>query len=226
MAKIYVDNKSVLKKEHWILNPNGTRDMASIRSRPPRTSSRQIRIARSTIGLILRTLPEPFKMLKTGQRARSSAGRDLGELQDARDEAEFNIEEMIRVRDLGTNTPTGVPYTEDQIMAMVRKGKQRGHIPDVGRVLAGQGRDAISINKPQCTHTHTDVDEVKEENTPLRKELSMLRTIIWSDDQMSQLLTQLESQHEVGGGNESGGGGDEDVGRDEDADRDEESWDM
>ncbi|GKE55311.1 hypothetical protein Tco_1494496 [Tanacetum coccineum] len=136
---------------------------------------------------------------------------------------------MIRVRDLGTNTPTGVPNTEDQIMAMVRKGKQRGHIPNVGRVLAELGRDAISINKPQCTHTHTDVDEVKEENTPLRKELSMLRTIIRSDDQMSQLLTQLESQHEVGGASKSGGGGDdepsadEDVGRDEDADRDEES---
>nr|GEX11984.1 hypothetical protein [Tanacetum cinerariifolium] len=27
-------------------------------------------------------------------------------------------EEMLRLRDLGPNTPTGVPYTEDQIMAM------------------------------------------------------------------------------------------------------------
>ncbi|GJT71286.1 hypothetical protein Tco_1030572 [Tanacetum coccineum] len=33
---------------------------------------------------------------------------------------------------LGSNTETGVPYTEDEIMAIVRGGKQRGHIPGVG----------------------------------------------------------------------------------------------
>ncbi|GKB87296.1 serine-threonine/tyrosine-protein kinase catalytic domain-containing protein [Tanacetum coccineum] len=131
-------------------------------------------------------------------------------------------EEMIRLRDLGANTPTGVPYTEDQIMAMVRKGKQRGHIPGVGRVLAGQGRDVISINEPRGTYTDADVDEVKEDNNRLRKELAMLRTVVRSDDRMSQLLTQLESQHEVGGGSGSGGGGDDEPGADEDADGDEE----
>ncbi|GJQ93476.1 hypothetical protein Tco_0004615 [Tanacetum coccineum] len=46
----------------------------------PRTSSSQIGISRLTIGLMLRRLPEPFKMLKTRQRARSSAGRDPGHL--------------------------------------------------------------------------------------------------------------------------------------------------
>nr|GEX72066.1 hypothetical protein [Tanacetum cinerariifolium] len=137
-------------------------------------------------------------------------------------------EEMIQLKDLGSNTPTGVPYTEDQIMAMVRKGKQREHIPGVGRVLAGQGRDAISINEPRCTHTHVDVNEVKEDNKRLRKELAMLRTVR-SDDRMSQLLTQLESQHEVGGGSGSDGGEDDDLGvyedggGDEDADGDKES---
>nr|GEZ65415.1 hypothetical protein [Tanacetum cinerariifolium] len=40
---------------------------------------------------------------------------------------------------LGSNTPMGVPYTEDEIMAIVHEGKQRGHIPYVGRVLPGQG---------------------------------------------------------------------------------------
>ncbi|GJT45588.1 hypothetical protein Tco_0954303 [Tanacetum coccineum] len=83
---------------------------------------------------------------------------------------------MIRLRDLGANMPTGVPYTEDQIMAVVRKGKQRGHIPDVGRVLAGHGRDAISINDPRCTNTDADVDEVKEDKKWLRKVLALLRS--------------------------------------------------
>nr|GEU41684.1 hypothetical protein [Tanacetum cinerariifolium] len=40
-----------------------------------------------------------------------------------------SAKEMLRLRDLGANTPSGVPYTEEQILALVRKGKQRGHIP-------------------------------------------------------------------------------------------------
>ncbi|GKC18417.1 ribonuclease H-like domain-containing protein [Tanacetum coccineum] len=46
---------------------------------------------------------------------------------------------MLRLQGLGSNTPTSVPYTEDEIMAIVRGGKQPGHIPGVGRVLPGQG---------------------------------------------------------------------------------------
>ncbi|GJU48188.1 hypothetical protein Tco_1217743 [Tanacetum coccineum] len=134
-----------------------------------------------------------------------------------------NEEEMIRLRDLGANMPTGMPYTEEQIMAMVRKGKQRGHIPGVDRVLVGQGRDAISINEPRGTYTDADVDEVKENNKRLRKEPAMLRTVVKSDDRMSQLLTQLELQHEVCGGSGSGRGGDNEPNADEDAKGDDES---
>ncbi|GJU13175.1 copia protein [Tanacetum coccineum] len=133
-------------------------------------------------------------------------------------------EEMLRLRDLGANTPMGVPYTEDQIMAMVRKGKQQGYILGVGRVLAEQGWDAISINEPQGTYTDTDVDELKEEAKRTRRELELLRRVVRCDDRMSQMYTQLDSQHEISGGSESGGdrGGDEDVGEDEDTDEDEE----
>ncbi|GJT32410.1 putative reverse transcriptase domain-containing protein [Tanacetum coccineum] len=53
------------------------------------------------------------------------------------DEERLLYEEMPRLKDLGPNTPTGMPYTEDEIMAMVHRGKQRGYIPGVGRVLAG-----------------------------------------------------------------------------------------
>ncbi|GJX07615.1 hypothetical protein Tco_0195547 [Tanacetum coccineum] len=41
---------------------------------------------------------------------------------------------MLRLQSLGNNTKTGVPYTEEEIMAIVQKGKQRGHLPDVGMV--------------------------------------------------------------------------------------------
>nr|GEY84237.1 G2/mitotic-specific cyclin S13-7-like [Tanacetum cinerariifolium] len=48
-------------------------------------------------------------------------------------------DKMLRLQGLGSNTPTGVPYTKDEIMAIVRGGKQRGHILGVERVLPGQG---------------------------------------------------------------------------------------
>ncbi|GJZ98713.1 pyruvate kinase, partial [Tanacetum coccineum] len=50
-----------------------------------------------------------------------------------RDKDRRLYEEMLRLHGLGT-------YTDDQIMAMVRRGKQRGHIPGVGRVLAGRSQ--------------------------------------------------------------------------------------
>ncbi|GKF99264.1 hypothetical protein Tco_0298047, partial [Tanacetum coccineum] len=39
------------------------------------------------------------------------------------DKARLQYEEMPRLKDLSPNTPTGVPYTDYQIMAMVRRGK-------------------------------------------------------------------------------------------------------
>ncbi|GJV10417.1 hypothetical protein Tco_1351958, partial [Tanacetum coccineum] len=98
-------------------------------------------------------------------------------------------EDMLRLHGLGPNTLTSVPYINDEIMAIVRRGKQWGHLLGVGRVLAGQGRDVVR-----------------------------------SDDRMSQLLMQLQSQNEVGSGSGSGEGGDDDnVGEDEDTDGDEDS---
>ncbi|GJZ69827.1 hypothetical protein Tco_0633377 [Tanacetum coccineum] len=83
----------------------------------------------------------------------------------SQDEERLLYEEMLRLKDLGPNTPTGVPYTDGEIMAMV----------------------------------------------------------VRSDDKMSQLLTQLQSQHEVGSGSGNDGGGDDEPGEDEDADGDEDS---
>nr|GEW86680.1 hypothetical protein [Tanacetum cinerariifolium] len=72
----------------------------------------------------------------------------------AQDEAQIHYEEMLRLGDLGANTSMGMPYTEDQIMAMVRKGKQRWHILCVGRVLAGQaGTSSLSTSLDACTPT-------------------------------------------------------------------------
>ncbi|GKA73670.1 hypothetical protein Tco_0779972 [Tanacetum coccineum] len=213
LAKIYTDNKSALKAEHWVPNPDdGTYDVEGVRSSPMQIGMRNL-----PFGLIPKTLPGMLKMLETGQRARSYSGRDPGHLLSSkicssetreypsliqtyydthtvdsvflRDEERLLYEEMLRLHGLGPNTPTGVPYTDDEIMAIVHRGKQWGNLPSVGRVLAGQGRDVVR-----------------------------------SDDRMSQLLTQLQSQNKVGSGSGSGEGGDDDnAGEDEDADGDEDS---
>ncbi|GKC81523.1 hypothetical protein Tco_1137240 [Tanacetum coccineum] len=128
----------------------------------------------------------------------------------AQDEARVQCEEMIRLRDLGA-TPMGVPYTEDPIMAMVQEKKQWDHILGVGRVLAGHGRDAISINEPRGAYTDADVDEIKEDNKWLRKELIM--------------LVRVAGVAARGGGDDEPGADDE-HGGDEDADGDDEIYDM
>ncbi|GJX71677.1 hypothetical protein Tco_0308848 [Tanacetum coccineum] len=129
LAKIYTDNKSALKQEHWVLNPDGTYDMESSDTRDY-PSLIQTYFDTHTVDDIF-----------------------------LRDEERLLYEEMLRLKDLGPNTPTGVPYTDDEIMAMV----------------------------------------------------------VRSDDKMSQLLTQLQSQHEVGSGSESDGGEDDEPSEDEDA---------
>ena len=55
---------------------------------------------------------------------------------------------MVRLRDLGANTPEGVAYTEEQILAIVLKGKQRGHIAGRGRVIAGIRRPPLPYTPP------------------------------------------------------------------------------
>ncbi|GJV65718.1 hypothetical protein Tco_1476546 [Tanacetum coccineum] len=208
-----------------------------------RSSLRYIGMSISGFGLIPRTWPDVLKMLETGQRAQSCASTDPGHLLPSeigssetreypsliqsffdthtgggvflRDEDRCLYEEMQRLQALGE-------YTDDQIMVIVRKGKQRGHIPGVGRVLAGRDKDVLDVPEPRCNHTF-DVDELKRNNKQLKKQMDMIMKVVRSDDKMSQLLTQLQSQHDIGSGNGSGAGGDDESGDDEDADEDEDT---
>nr|GEU76319.1 ribonuclease H-like domain-containing protein [Tanacetum cinerariifolium] len=69
-------------------------------------------------------------------------------------------DEMLRLQGLGSNTPSDEPYTEDEIMAIVRGGKQQGHILGIGRVLPGQG--TVIPPPPPCMHS-SDVLESQPE---------------------------------------------------------------
>ncbi|GKF35689.1 hypothetical protein Tco_0112447, partial [Tanacetum coccineum] len=102
------------------------------------TFSRSIGMRRLRSGMILRTMEssatrEYPSLIHTFFLTHTFNGVFL----NPEDKALY--EEMLRLKGLGSNTETGVPYTEDEIMAIVRGGKQRGHIPGVGRVLPRQG---------------------------------------------------------------------------------------
>ncbi|GKD10117.1 hypothetical protein Tco_1189802 [Tanacetum coccineum] len=135
-----------------------------------RTFPRSIGMRRLHFGMIPRAVPGRPKINKTGQKARSYADKDPGLLPpfflthtvngvflNPEDKALY--EEMLRLQGVGSNTDTGVPYTEDEIMAIVRGGKQRGHIPGVGRVFPGQG--TVILPSPPCTHS-SDVVKLKK----------------------------------------------------------------
>ncbi|GKB55274.1 hypothetical protein Tco_0906027 [Tanacetum coccineum] len=235
LGKIYTDSKSTLKRDYWVKNPDDeTYDVEAIRSRRLAKSLWKIGMNRSGFGLIPRTWPSVLKMLETGQRAQSHAGRDPGHLlpseigssatqeymsliQTFFDTYTVGVEEMLRLQGLGT-------YTDDQIMAKVRWGKQRGHILCVGRVLAGRGKDVLDVPVPRCNHTF-DVNELKKCNKQLQKQIDMITKAMSSDNMYSQLFTQLQSQHESESGSGSGAAEDDESGNDEDADEDEEDAD-
>ncbi|GJS72663.1 hypothetical protein Tco_0705504 [Tanacetum coccineum] len=131
------------------------------------------------------------------------------------DEDRAIYEETLRLQALDSNTETGVPYTEEEIMAIVRKGKQRGHLPGVGRVLSGRATDGCPP-PPQSTVDPADVEKLKKSNKSLTKQVKMMMRIFRSDDKFSQMFDQFESSPEFGGASGSGGCGDDESGGDED----------
>ncbi|GKG48167.1 hypothetical protein Tco_0510052, partial [Tanacetum coccineum] len=102
-------------------------------------------------------------------------------------------------------------------MAIVCGGKQRGHIPSVGRVLPRQG--TVIQPPPLCTHS-SDVVKLKKKEKVLTRQVNMFMKLFRSDDKFSQMLTQLESH-----GSGSGGPGDDEQGHDEDDGEDGEDED-
>ncbi|GJV72159.1 hypothetical protein Tco_1492154 [Tanacetum coccineum] len=113
---------------------------------------------------------------------------------------------MLRLQALGSNTLSGVPYTEEEINALAQKGKQRGHLPDVGRVLPGWATNVLippPPPSPQCTHNSSDVEKLKKKNKYLTKQVNLMMKLFRRDDEMAD---------------------DEDGGEDEEDEEDGDSW--
>ncbi|GJT94796.1 F-box domain containing protein [Tanacetum coccineum] len=113
--------------------------------------------------------------------------RSLARLRD-------EMEEMRRLEATGQ-------HTEDEINALARGGKLRGHIPGVGRVLPSR-----ATSRPSMPATDKSLQNVN-------RKVDFMMSIFRSDSRYSDMFREFES----GGASGSGGrGDDEEGGNDED----------
>nr|GEW22861.1 hypothetical protein [Tanacetum cinerariifolium] len=157
LPKIYTDNKLSLKMYYWVKNPDDeTYDVEAIRSRRP------VNISAEDWDEQIRFWSDLKNMSRCAQNARNRA--------KSTDVCRHGSQTLASLRDrqgLGT-------CTDDQIMTMDRGAKQRRHILDVGRVLAGRGKDVLDVPVPRCNHT-SDVNELKKSNKQSQRERGSAR---------------------------------------------------
>nr|GEW33781.1 hypothetical protein [Tanacetum cinerariifolium] len=143
----------------------------------------RIRMPSLPFGMIPGTKPEP---LKNGQNQAKEHGRMptgiLVTCSPSRSDDRELIHSRVPVADphllrdthywrgiragwglssIRSNTETGVPYTKEEIMDIVRKGKQRGHLPGFGRELSGLATGGCPP-PPQSTVDPADVEKLKK----------------------------------------------------------------
>ncbi|GJX53621.1 hypothetical protein Tco_0281990 [Tanacetum coccineum] len=107
-------------------------------------------------------------------------------------------EEMMRLEATGT-------YTDDEINLLARRGKQRGYIPGVGRVL------------PAWATAGPTMPASKSTLNSLHKKVDFMMSLFISDSKYSDMFSQFES----GGASGSGGCGDDEETADDQEDEDE-----
>ncbi|GJT71743.1 reverse transcriptase domain-containing protein [Tanacetum coccineum] len=201
LQKIYNGKKAALKERYRVPDEDETYDVERIRRvRPSHISEMESSATREYPSLI-----HTFFLTHT-------VG---GVFLNPEDKALYD--EMLRLQSLGSETSSGVPYTEEEIMVIIRGGKQRGHIPDVGKVLPGQG--TVIPPPPTCTHSY-DVAKLKKSEKRLTKQVNMFMKLFRSNDKFYQMLTQLESQPGYDGSSRSGECEDDEPGDDEDGGED------
>ncbi|GKA07437.1 hypothetical protein Tco_0686661 [Tanacetum coccineum] len=109
-----------------------------------------------------------------------------------------SMEEMKRLEATGT-------YTDDEINRLARRGKQRGHILGVGRVLPARATTGPSTPASESTLNS------------LHKKVNFMMSLFKSGSKYSDMFSQFES----GGASGSGGCGDDEESADDQEDEDE-----
>nr|GFA40110.1 F-box domain, leucine-rich repeat domain, L domain-like protein [Tanacetum cinerariifolium] len=185
LQKAYNTNKAAFKAQHWVIDhTTGTYNEEKIRrARPENITASEWDKGR----------PRPLRSTR-----RSLTPSSWHTLLTENSFWMRTDEEMRRLEATGT-------YTDDEINRLARGGKQRGHIPGVGRVLPA--RATASPSKPAHESTLNS----------LHKKVDFMMSLFKSDSKYSDMFSQFES----GGASGSGGCGDDEEGADHQDDEDE-----
>ncbi|GJT10418.1 hypothetical protein Tco_0857460 [Tanacetum coccineum] len=119
-----------------------------------------------------------------------------------KDEDRRIYEEMKRLEATGE-------YTEDEINALARGGKLRGHIPGMGRVLPSRATSATS---------RSSMPAPNKSLKSMHRNVDFMMSLFRSDSKYSDMFKEFESGDASGSG---GCGDDEESGDDEDGDGDD-----
>ncbi|GJS24443.1 F-box domain containing protein [Tanacetum coccineum] len=229
LQKAYNTNKASFKAKHWKADPTtGTYDVEAIRrARPEEITAAEWdkyikfwndpkNLARAAQNRLNRQ-----KSVVTSRQGSRSLARLRDEMRQASDTQEYPslidtfwrthtvdgvfpkdedrriYEEMKRLEATGE-------YTEDEINALARGGKLRGHIPGVGRVLPSRATSRPSMSAP-----------VDKSLKSMHRKVDFMMSLFRSDNKYADMFKEFES----GGASGSGGcGDDEESGDDEDDD--------
>nr|GEY75749.1 oligopeptide transporter 4-like [Tanacetum cinerariifolium] len=176
LQKAYNTNKAALKAQHWVIDPTtGTYNVEKIRRAHHEniTASEWDKGRAQPLKSTRRSLtPSSWHTLLTGNSFRMRTD-----------------EEMRRLEATST-------YTDYEINRLARGGKQRGHIPNVGRVLLV--RATASPSTPAHERTLNS----------LHKKVDFMMSLFKSKSKYSDMFSQFES----GGASGSGGCGDDEEG--------------
>nr|GEX49920.1 hypothetical protein [Tanacetum cinerariifolium] len=184
LQKAYNSNNASFKAHHWVIDPKtGTYNVEKIRrARPVGITAKE----QSSATQEYPSLIDTFFVAHTVNAVFT------------RDEDRLIYEEMRRREATGT-------YTDDEINFLARRGKQRGHIPNVGRVLPARVTTGPSRPAPEST--------LKS----LHKKVEFMMMLFKSDSNYSDAFSQFESA----GASGSGGYGDDEESADDQEDEDE-----
>ncbi|GJR44945.1 hypothetical protein Tco_1313048 [Tanacetum coccineum] len=138
LQKIYNGMKDTLKERYWIPDSDGTYDLERIRQ------TRPSHISEVDWDAQIAFWNDPKNLAWATQNKQNRAKSKVMESSTTREylslihtfflthtvgDVFLNLadkalyDEMLRLQGLGSNTPSGVPYTEDEIMAIVHGGK-------------------------------------------------------------------------------------------------------
>ncbi|GJU79841.1 hypothetical protein Tco_1282206 [Tanacetum coccineum] len=195
LQKAYNTNKASFKAKHWKANPTTeTYDVEAIRRARPeeittadvvtsRQGSRSLARLRDEMRQASDTQEYP-SLIDTFWRTHTVDGVF------PKDEDHRIYEEMKRLEATGE-------YTKDEINALARGGKLRGHIPGVGRVLPSRATSRPSM--------HTPDKSLKS----MHRKVDFMMSLFRRDSKYSDMFKEFESGGASGSGDDEDGDGDD-----------------